>query len=40
MGVMIDDLRKEGYEFLTVSEMAQARGVKLDPGAVYGSFRP
>ncbi len=40
VGGMIDDLRKEGYEFLTVSEMAQARGVKLDPGAVYGSFRP
>jgi len=40
VGGMIDDLRREGYDFLTVPEMAQARGVKLEAGVVYGSFRP
>lgn len=37
---IIDDLRAAGYEFLTVSELAQARGVTLENGASYGSFRP
>ncbi len=36
---VIDDLRAQGYEFLTVSELAQARGVTMVNGGVYGSFR-
>ena len=36
---IIDDLRAAGYEFLTVSEMAAARGVVLQNGYSYGSFR-
>ena len=37
---IIDDLRAAGYEFLTVSEMAKERGVVLQNGYSYGSFRP
>lgn len=37
---VIDDLRARGYEFMTVSELAAARGVKLQNGVGYGSFRP
>lgn len=37
---MIDDLRAQGYEFLTISELAKVRGVNLENGAAYGSFRP
>lgn len=37
---IIDDLRAQGYEFLTVSELAAARGVTLERGIAYGSFRP
>lgn len=37
---IIDDLRAQGYEFLTVSELARARGVTMQNGAVYGSFKP
>ncbi len=37
---IIDDLRGEGYEFLTVSELAEVRGVDLENGVTYGSFRP
>lgn len=37
---VIDDLRAQGYEFLTISEMARARGVTMVSGATYGSFRP
>lgn len=37
---VIDDLRAQGYEFLTVTELAKARGVTLDNGGVYGGFRP
>lgn len=36
---IIDDLRAEGYEFLTVSELAAMRQVKLEAGNIYGSFR-
>lgn len=35
---IIDDLRAEGYEFVTVSELAEARGVKLEAGKVYRGF--
>lgn len=38
--LIIDDLRAQGYEFLTVSELAKARGVTLQNGVVYGSFTP
>ncbi len=37
---VIDDLRAAGYEFMTVSELAAARGVVLQNGVSYGSFRP
>lgn len=37
---IIDDLRAQGYEFLTVSELAAERGVVLQQGVAYGSFRP
>lgn len=38
--MIIDDLRAEGYEFVTISEMAKARGVVMEKGGVYGIFRP
>jgi len=37
---IIDDLRAQGYEFLTVSELAKARGVTLQNGWSYYNFRP
>ena len=37
---IIDRLRAEGYEFLTVSELARAVGVVLNPGEVYRNFPP
>lgn len=37
---IIDDLRAQGYEFLTVSELAAARGVSLSNGVVYYHFKP
>lgn len=37
---IIDDLRAQGYEFLTVSELAAARGVGLTSGVVYYNFKP
>lgn len=37
---IIDDLRAQGYEFMTVSELAAARGVVMQNGTAYGSFRP
>lgn len=40
VGPVIDFLRAEGYEFLTISEMAAARGVQMEKGWSYGSFRP
>ena len=36
---IIDDLRAQGYEFMTVSELAAARGVQMQAGTTYGSFR-
>ncbi len=36
---IIDDLRAQGYEFLTVSELAAARGVGLASGYAYYYFR-
>ena len=39
VGAIIDDLRAAGYELVTVSEMAKIRGVSLQNGYSYGSFR-
>lgn len=38
--VVIDELRKEGYDFVTVPELAKIRGVDLEPGTAYYNFRP
>lgn len=38
VGGIIDSLRKQNYEFVTVSEMAKARKVKMKNGEVYGAF--
>ncbi len=35
---IIDDLRSQGYEFVTVSELATVKGVKLTAGTVYYAF--
>ncbi len=37
---IIDDLKAAGYEFMTVTELAAARGVVMKNGVAYGSFRP
>lgn len=38
--VLIDTLRSAGYEFATVSELAQTRNITLNPGQAYYNFRP
>ena len=35
---IVDRLQKEGYEFRTVSELAEFYGAALEPGGVYGNF--
>lgn len=35
---IIDDLRADGYEFVTISEMAEAKKVKLEAGKAYRDF--
>lgn len=37
---IIPELTARGYQLVTVSEMAQARGVALEAGKSYSSFRP
>lgn len=37
---LIDTLRQDGYEFVTISELAKLRGAKLENGAIYYNFRP
>lgn len=37
---IIDALTKQGYEFLTVSELAKKRNTRLLPGKIYTSFPP
>ena len=32
---VIPELIKRGFQLVTVSEMAQAKGVSLEPGTVY-----
>lgn len=34
----IDELQKQGYAFVTVQELAQVKGVTLEPGKVYTGF--
>ena len=38
--VIIDTLRQDGYEFVTIPELANARGTNLTPSTVYYNFRP
>lgn len=40
VGRIIDELRAEGYEFCTVSELAAYYGENLTSGGVYRSFSP
>ena len=35
---IIDRLQKQGYHFVTVSQLAELRGVKIKPGETYESF--
>ena len=37
---IIDRLQKEGFTFVTVSQLAALRGIKPEPGKVYKSFPP
>lgn len=37
---IIDELRARGYEFVTVEELAKARGVTMASGVTYFNFRP
>ena len=37
--VLIPTLRSLGYDLVTVSELAEANGVKLERGKAYSSFR-
>lgn len=36
----VDLLKKEGFQFVTVSELARLRGERIRPGACYKSFPP
>lgn len=36
---IIPELARRGYQLVTVSEMAAAKGYKLEPGKLYSSFR-
>ena len=37
---VIDELRARGYEFVTVEELAKARGVEMVNGVTYFNFKP
>lgn len=37
---LIDALRGDGYEFVTISELAQYRGIKLIPREIYYNITP
>ena len=37
---LVDVLQKEGYRFLTVSELAQLRQMRIRPGEIYRNFPP
>lgn len=36
---IVDRLTAQGFRFVTVSELAQVRGVTPEPGVVYSRFR-
>ena len=38
--ILIDTLRQDGYEFVTIPELTSIRGSDLTPGTVYYNFRP
>lgn len=38
--MVIDQLHQQGYEFCTVSELAQVRGQTMEPAVSYSYFRP
>lgn len=38
--IVIDELRKDGYDFVTVPELAKIRGISLQSGTAYYNFRP
>lgn len=40
VSTLIDTLRQAGYEFVTISELAQARNINLAPGMTYYNLRP
>ena len=40
VGSIVDELRERGYELVTITEMATARGITMQPGVEYRSFRP
>ena len=40
VGEIIDEFRADGYEFVTVPELARLRGVNLKNGTIYYNFRP
>lgn len=35
---IVDELTKQGYRFVTVSELARLNGVTIEPGRVYAGF--
>jgi peptidoglycan/xylan/chitin deacetylase (PgdA/CDA1 family) len=35
---IVPELTSQGYQLVTVSELAELKGVTLQPGQVYGSF--
>ena len=37
---IVDVLQEQGYRFVTVSELAKIRNVRLKPGKIYKSFPP
>ena len=37
---IVDSLQKQGFHFVTVSELARLRGVRIRPGETYKSFPP
>ena len=37
---IIDRLEQEGYQFVTVSELARLRGRAMEAGSLYTNFRP
>ena len=37
---IVDVLQEQGYRFVTVSELARLRRVRLEPGKIYKSFPP